>query len=51
MRTNEIVFFAWNSLMLVLIWLAPRWPWLRQVLGGGRTSQRPASRSPETKGL
>lgn len=50
MRTVDLTFFAWNGLMLLLIWLAPRWPWLRRVLGGTRTSQRSASRSPRDQG-
>ena len=51
MKTVDLIFFAWNGLMLLLIWLAPRWPWFRRVLGGTRTSRRPASRSPEDLGL
>ncbi|CAM4034160.1 hypothetical protein TSST111916_19020 [Tsukamurella strandjordii] len=50
MSTNDIIFFVWIGLMLLLIWLAPRWPWLRRVLGGSGTGQRSASRSPEDRG-
>ncbi|SEB29655.1 Uncharacterised protein (plasmid) [Tsukamurella tyrosinosolvens] len=48
--TIDWPFLVWNNFMLLLIWLAPRWPRLRLVLGGTRTRQRPASRSPMDQG-